>query len=151
MLIFNFKIWFFQATYCSNMMHKRTSCNESFASCFKLTIHKRQQHPNEPATNFCCGHCTSVFSLARNLVRHLKTKHNFARCLKCSICQTFFGTQNALGEHLHVNHNVSQPVTESRTLGISHLHNEKRSVKGFSARFDLLSTTRRIMIHSIFW
>ena len=129
MLIFNLKFWLFQATYCSKMMHKCTSCNESFASRYKLTIHKRQQHPNEPTTNFCCGHCTSVFSLARNLVRHLKTQHNFARYLKCSSCQTFFGTRNALGEHSHVNHNVrQQPATESRTLGISHLHNEKRSV-----------------------
>ena len=129
-------MWLFQATFCHNMTNKCTSCNKSFTSRYKLTIHKHQQHPNEPITHFCCGHCRSVFSLARNLVRHLKTQHKFERCLKCSSCQTFFGTLNALTEHSHVNHNVrQQPASESRTLGISHLHTEKRSVRGFFRTF----------------
>ena len=34
------------------MIHKCTSCNDSLASRYKLTIHKRQQHPNEQITQF---------------------------------------------------------------------------------------------------
>ena len=57
-----------------------------------------------------------------------------------------------VGEHSHVNHNVrQQPATESRTLGISHLHNEKRSVKGFFRTFRFAINDEENYDPSNFW
>ena len=92
-------------------------CNETFTNRRDLAVHREQKHSNLPDTNFRCGHCTVTFTLAKNLVRHLKNIHKFSRTLRCNTCQTFFGTEASWKLHSRTEHSGVSEVQRSALPG----------------------------------
>ena len=108
------------------------SCSCVFNTNIDLQRHRQNHHENEPSDVFLCGHCNSTFTLAKNLVRHLKRTHNFVRYLKCGTCPTFFGNSERLQLHCQEYHNVNETrvAQPPRSIGNAIVHSDYNSVRG---------------------
>ena len=116
-------------------------CNENFSKRQDLVIHKHQKHSELPDTIFRCGHCPTTFTLARNLVRHLKNTHKYNRSVRCTSCQTFFGLEEDWQNHCSAEHSVvaSTRTTNPAELQQSHefvLERERKAVREYFQSFD---------------
>ena len=116
-------------------------CNENISKRQDLVIHKHQKHSELPDTTFRCGHCPTTFTLARNLVRHLKNTHKYNRSVRCTSCQTFFGLEEDWQNHCSAEHSVvaSTRTTNPAELQQSHefvLERERKAVREYFQSFD---------------
>ena len=94
-------------------MVKCNLCNQDFAKRQDFLLHRHQKHSELPDQSFRCGHCQTVLTLAKNLVRHLKNVHKFDRSVRCNTCQTFFGQQDAWQKHCTDEHSVTAPAART--------------------------------------
>ena len=93
-------------------MVKCVLCNQDFAKQRDLLLHRHQKHSELPDQSFRCGHCQTVFTLAKNLVRHLKKVHKFDRSVRCT-CQTCFGQQEAWQKHCTEEQSLTAPCVRT--------------------------------------
>ena len=116
-------------------------CNDTFTNRRDLAVHREQKHSNLPDTNFRCGHCTVTFTLAKNLVRHLKNIHKFSRTLRCNNCQTFFGTEASWKLHSRTEHSVVSEVQRSALPGDEGaefvLERDRKAIRGHFQTYRL--------------
>ena len=123
-------------------MFKCNFCDQDFAKRKELVLHKHQKHVDLPNRNFVCGHCSNTFTLAKNLVRHLKNVHKFARSVRCNSCQTFSGHEQALRKHCADEHSVVGSVIRTDPSNFSQedrfiLERERKSVREHFQSFRL--------------
>ena len=126
------------------IMFKCNFCSQDFAKQEELVLHKHQKHVDVP-NHFVCGHCSNTFTLAKNLVRHLKNVHKSARSVRCNSCQTFFGHAQALRKHCADEHSVMGSVIRTDPSNFSqedrfNLERERKSVREHFQSFRLKIT-----------
>ena len=123
-------------------MFKCNFCDQDFAKRKELVLHKHQKYVDLQNQNFVCGHCSNTFTLAKNLVRHLKNVHKFARSVRCNSCQMFFGLEQALRKHCADEHSVVGSVIRTDPSIFSQedrfvLERERKSVREHFQSFRL--------------
>ena len=126
-------------------MVKCDFCDENFSKRQDLLTHKHQKHSELPDTTFRCGHCPTNFTLAKNLVRHLKNIHKCNRSVRCTSCQTFFGLEEDWQNHCSAEHSVvaSTRRTNPSEIQQSHefvLERERKAVREHFQSFRLKMT-----------
>ena len=103
-------------------------CFKAFASKRTLYQHIRQKHKKEPTLHlrkFMCGHCDRTLSSSFNLLRHIRTVHQYNGNFKCNSCFYVFGCIENLQSHereshFHASHTeLFRRTVYSETLNVS--------------------------------
>ena len=123
-------------------MVKCNLCNQDIAKRQDFLLHRHQKHSELPDQSFRCGHCQTVFTLAKNLVRHLKNVHKFDRSVRCNTCQTFFGQQDAWQKHCTDEHSVTAPAARTNPAHLCQndnflLERERKAIREHFQSFRL--------------
>ena len=91
---------------------------------------------SQSAKVFHCGHCFVGFTQTKNLLKHLRLKHNLNGHYRCSSCATFFGSETSLSAHQadHEDPCVAHQQTSRTSEGSSVL---EFTTKALNSRFQI--------------
>lgn len=81
-------------------------CNLSFARKSQYSMHYTQKHK----CSLTCKHCDKKISSYANLVRHIRTVHEFEKRFSCTVCEKQFSQKSSLASHKNT-HTADKPFT----------------------------------------
>lgn len=76
-------------------------CGDTFKTQYKLSTHRKKVHFSMPTQ---CTQCTRICSSEKNLLHHMKRKHNENKEFVCAVCGNCFAFKGELTNHINKVH-----------------------------------------------